>query len=291
MDKRTEQPENPYKKYNSRVRPYFSGCNNFMDFEPHWHDYYEIVIVLTPNFLHTVNGVTNEPKRGDVIILRPDVDTHSASRIDPSSPVLTREFNATPDFFRSVCTSLHPALADQIEAMPTAPQFYLSESSIMAVEEFCRYRYFEENDKLLRGEEAAQLHIMKRAVLSFLLGRYVQMKYYDAQHAPECVLQLADSLHDKDFIKLSVEEMAYQLGYSRTYLSQEFKKIYGVSIKRYLVLQRLSKAATQLSTTDMSISEILRENGWKKPSNFYDAFRNVYQMDPKDYRFIHKSKE
>ncbi|MBQ6421034.1 MAG: helix-turn-helix domain-containing protein [Clostridia bacterium] len=285
------EPENPKKTLTRRFRPYFSGCNNFMDMPTHWHDFYEIMLVLVPNFRHTLNGVTDAPKRGDVIILRPSVDAHSAVPIDPGKPVLVRDIAVEPDLFRSTCDALHPTLFGRIETAAAPPQFYLSESSLMAVEEFCHYPFFEENDKLLSGDEPDQIHMMKRAMLSFILGKYVQMKFYDAQHTPECILRLTDFLHDRDFVKLSVEEMAYQLGYSRTYLSQEFKKIYGVSIKRFLMLQRLSNAAVQLSTTDMSVTEIMRDNGWKKPSNFYDAFREVYQTDPKTYRSIHRQKK
>ena len=63
-----------------------------------------------------------------------------------------------------------------------------------------------------------------------------------------------------------------------------FKSVYGTSIAAHMKEHRMRKAAKMLLESDMSIGEIAFSVGYDNQSKFSTAFKDFFQMLPKEYR-------
>ena len=84
--------------------------------------------------------------------------------------------------------------------------------------------------------------------------------------------------------KLSLEEVANQVGFSREYFCRFFKQHMGITFLRYLNEVRISHAGRILMNTDKSISEVMQESGFTNQTIFNRLFKEIYGMTPRQAR-------
>ena len=84
--------------------------------------------------------------------------------------------------------------------------------------------------------------------------------------------------------RVSIEELASQIGISRGYLTRLVKDITGMSPKQYLINVRMVAAADYLKEGAMSIGEIAEACGYEDPLALSKAFRRHYGISPTEYR-------
>lgn len=88
---------------------------------------------------------------------------------------------------------------------------------------------------------------------------------------------------DKNYMNhVSIDKLAAQFSYNRTYLSQLFKKQYGYSLKEYLINKRLT-ASLDLILEGKSIAEVAYLVGYNNPYNFSNSFKAKYGVSPNKY--------
>ena len=78
--------------------------------------------------------------------------------------------------------------------------------------------------------------------------------------------------------------MAESVNLSPPYFCYLFKTITGVPPAKYLKALRMQQAATLLTTTFLSIKEIVRRIGLTDESHFVRDFKRLYGMTPSEYR-------
>jgi len=79
-------------------------------------------------------------------------------------------------------------------------------------------------------------------------------------------------------------DAARACGLSRDVFIRTFRSLMGVSFRQFAVRHRLSKAAEQLSTTDLPIKAIAREWGFTDTSHLHRLFSQHYGCTPLAYR-------
>jgi transcriptional regulator GlxA family with amidase domain len=82
----------------------------------------------------------------------------------------------------------------------------------------------------------------------------------------------------------SLGQMAESVNLSPPYFCFLFKSITGISPARYLKSLRMQQAATLLTTTFLSVKEIVRSVGCTDESHFVRDFKRIYGMTPSEYR-------
>ena len=83
---------------------------------------------------------------------------------------------------------------------------------------------------------------------------------------------------------LSLEKMAESVNLSPPYFCYLFKTITGVPPAKYLKALRLQQAAMLLTTTFLSVKEIVRHVGLTDESHFVRDFKRFYGVTPSEYR-------
>ena len=84
--------------------------------------------------------------------------------------------------------------------------------------------------------------------------------------------------------KISIEELAKNLGYTHIQFTRLFTKEIGMPPIVYLNELRLHKVKRLLGETDMSIGDIAMESGFENQFYLHNRFKKLYGMAPSVYR-------
>ncbi|KKO50753.1 AraC family transcriptional regulator [Paenibacillus sp. DMB20] len=82
----------------------------------------------------------------------------------------------------------------------------------------------------------------------------------------------------------SLIKMSEQLGYSPYYCSRQFNSITGTTLRDYIWMRRISRAALELRDTDERVLDIAVKYGFSSQEAFTRAFVKAFQVTPQAYR-------
>ncbi|MCR5264874.1 MAG: AraC family transcriptional regulator [Clostridiales bacterium] len=83
---------------------------------------------------------------------------------------------------------------------------------------------------------------------------------------------------------VSVEDIANAVNLSRSYLTEQFGRVYGLPPHEYLTMYRISAAKNLLLSTAMTITDIAERTGFRDVYTFSRVFRRVNGISPARYR-------
>lgn len=89
---------------------------------------------------------------------------------------------------------------------------------------------------------------------------------------------------------ISVEDIAAACGLNRSYFGKIFHESMGKTPQEFLISYRMTKATELLKLTDLSICDIGNVVGYPNQLHFSRAFKNVYGVSPRDWRYEHAGK-
>ena len=78
----------------------------------------------------------------------------------------------------------------------------------------------------------------------------------------------------------SLKEFAHQLGTNEFKLKYGFKQLYGTSVYRFLLQERLRKSKMLIQHTDHSIKTIAYQTGFKSIPHFSRVFKKTFGYTP-----------
>ncbi len=84
--------------------------------------------------------------------------------------------------------------------------------------------------------------------------------------------------------KISLEEMARELGYTSYYLSGKFQKETGRSIGSHIKQQKIESAKQLLDNSSLTFADISEQLSFSSPSFFSSTFRKYTGMTPGEYQ-------
>ena len=87
--------------------------------------------------------------------------------------------------------------------------------------------------------------------------------------------------------RITIEDLADELGVSASYLSRLFKKETGDSVSAYIRRQKIEMAKNLLRYSDYSMIDIANRLSFSSQSHFIQQFREYTGMTPKKYRDLH----
>lgn len=102
---------------------------------------------------------------------------------------------------------------------------------------------------------------------------------------------ISDSIRNScEYIKahltepIHVKKLAQQSGYAEYYFSHKFKKEMGISVKEYILHEKIEQAKVMLTSSDESIQKIGDSLAFGSRSYFYTCFQKAEGMSPSEYR-------
>lgn len=106
----------------------------------------------------------------------------------------------------------------------------------------------------------------------------------------ELAMNNAKAYIEKYFMKdISLDEISMVAGYSKSHFSRTFKKEMGINFSKYLIGVRINEAEKLIKNSDKSIYDISLEVGFNDYSYFSKAFKDTFDISPKEYRKNNKN--
>ncbi len=245
-----------------------SSCQSYRQ---HWHDYFEIEIVVNGTGKHYLNGKEYPISVGDAYLLTP-VDFHKIIA-DGTLEFVNVSFDATwlsekiqYFLFSPECVKTHRFDPSETESFISASELLKSEYEkggpcVSQLLEFLVSRFVPSNQAKLQGIEKNE-HIdgIMRAVA------------YVEQHFRE---------------RITLDDLARIAGYHPSYLSALFYKVTGETYTERLSSLRINYAKTLLKS-GFSVSEACFASGFGSLSNFSAIFKKSCGMSPAAYKSTDK---
>lgn len=262
-------------KDNNDILVYQCGmekCNNSYFYGPAVRDHYLIHVILKGKGKYYVNNKVYDLHSGQGFFIAPDVITYyEADRNDP--------WTYTWVGFKGLKAERFLKMADiNIEN----PVFNIN--NMKNVKE-----YFKEmcNVEVYKLSREVRLQGLLLLFLSELIEQNenkteVKQNYRDTYIKK--TLQFIEMNYNR---KISVEDMADNIGLNKNYFSTMFKSYMKMSPQNCLLNFRINKACELLKNTDFQVSDIARSVGYNDPLGFSKIFKKEKGVSPKEYRINH----
>ena len=89
--------------------------------------------------------------------------------------------------------------------------------------------------------------------------------------------------------EVTLKEISKYIGYSEFHTSRKFKEYTGSTLRRYIILRRLSNAAKDLRDKNVRIIDIAFKYGYNSQEAFTKGFKQAFKITPGEYRRTNKA--
>jgi len=111
----------------------------------------------------------------------------------------------------------------------------------------------------------------------------VSLNNKDSNQA-EAAIFIADYVQDNHTKKISLADIARELGYDYNYMSRYFHNTFNMTFTEFVNIYRLESAIKLLEETNKSIIDIALESGFQSVRNFNSFFKAHTGKSPSEYR-------
>ena len=249
---------------------------------------YKISLVLSDDCGAVIGGNAIFPKRGDIVIFRPE-EIHFG-RFPKSEKYRFVSFLIPVNLFEKVFVHSQELLSpfldnaeDKINLI--RPEGSYKQEMIKITEEAISL--------LLDGEEDfSDILVFAKLIeaLDILKRLYPEQKKRPVVSTLPPVVAKALELMQKEFPSFSgLEELSVQCGCSVTYLTQSFRHHIGTTIHGYLTSCRLENAR-RLLQEGLGVTEACYQSGFSDCSRFISLFKREFNTTPGKYKISAKNK-
>ncbi len=248
-----------------------------MAFAPHTHAAYTVATLLS--------GALNGAVAGTPVALEPG----TSALIGPGEP-----HEARADECELVSVAIDPILIDELlvhfgwyrpDARPVFRQRVVADPAIVGIATSL-------TRELVPGQSGQQLMVdaLVRQLGVHLLRTHIRVRRDPgielSRTGPvDRRLRRAIELMDAHCAEeLSLKELAAAAFLSEHYFAHLFKDVTGLTPHAYLANLRMERARTLLAQTELPITRIAAEVGYRSPSHFAHAFRGVTGETPRAFR-------
>lgn len=246
-------------------------------FRPHYHDYFELFLMLEGNAVHMVNGTEIPLSKGSLVFIRP-FDSHDYLCVDgkPFS-MLNIAFSA------ETCNLLFEFLGRGFERSHLLGSHLPPETKLNDYE-FNRIGKLMNNISALDPNNHCGIETAFRILLFNVFTRYFSETVDPQENIPLWLDEMCNIMKkDGNFTKGN--DFFFSLtDKSREHVSRCLKKYMGVTVTEYINSLRLNFIANMLSNSNHSIADIIFESGFNNISWATEQFKDKYGMTMRDYR-------
>ena len=151
------------------------------------------------------------------------------------------------------------------------------------INEYIRGLLFYFENPSLMNEELIRLKLKELILLLYKLN-YKNIRELLSTLFDPVELSFKSIVQSQLFEELNINEYAALTNTSLSTFKRKFKKVFGETPGKYIVDQRLQKAAKLLTSTNKRITEICFESGFSNLSTFSKSFSKKYACSPSEYR-------
>lgn len=239
------------------------------DVEVHWHEFYEIELILSGHGVCNIDSVPYSLERGFLYFLSP-ISFHE---IHFEGDVQLINIMFPPDFANINILS---------KILKAAPHFCttLCEEDVQFITALAK-------EAASCNDEPNSLDYME-TILNCILAKISMISSGERRNITispinQTIMYIQDNLSNE----LTLEKVSAIANYSPNYFSEIFRKETGSTFNAYVRNMRLSFAKKLLIYSTLTVTEICYESGFRDYSNFMRCFKNHTGMSPKVFRKEH----
>ncbi|MBQ9303275.1 AraC family transcriptional regulator [Butyrivibrio sp.] len=130
------------------------------------------------------------------------------------------------------------------------------------------------------------LNAVVTAILTELYGQLEVEKQNDNDPIGnnQIYSDIADYIRRNISENLKITDIANAFGYSPKYLSHLFSEVRGISLKQFIMSQKIDTACYYLTDSDKTVTQVASELGFSDMHNFSRAFKKSTGLTPSAYR-------
>ena len=245
------------------------------DYPLHYHDHFELELITDGSGYQIFNGEKMQLQKKDMYFLRP-LDYH---KIHSNQITIAHIKIKVSELSKWIIKRLH-SIRNPIVFHLNDEQFELFSYLFGLIEK-------EENNKI------DSLLDTKHSLIELLFTYFIRLD--------ESMAVLEDSIANKVIYylqrnkrftqKVSLDEVAQDVGYSKYYISTIFHKEYGTTIQDFIINQRIEYAKKLILETNYPMTEVIMECGFSSTSNFYYKFIEKVGCSPLKFKKMNASKK
>jgi AraC family cel operon transcriptional repressor len=239
----------------------------------HSHDYAEIFFVENGSGIHEVNGELQPLTSGDLVLIRPLIDTHCIRESDANLSIVHVAVRASS--VRFLETRYLDSNASFWGGAGRTPM-------ILALS-LHQQGWIQAATRRLSNSPRTRLEIdhFLLELVETLQGAPVSG---GAQQLTDWLQKACEMIEDPQYFAQGARGFALLANRSKEHVARELKKCLGRTPTEIVNQARMRYAADKLSRSSVPIIDIAMDCGFKSLSHFYSVFRVAYGMTPRRYR-------
>jgi AraC family transcriptional regulator, exoenzyme S synthesis regulatory protein ExsA len=256
------------------------SCPGSGEWEPSWAEHDRIMHMLTGSKSLRAAGHTWDLEPGDTVFIKKGVNF---LRQNTRDDVCLFVFFVPDEFIRA---TLREIAAD----LPSLPSPAEPREVAIRVQHDAGIAAFLQAMTVLFGASGTPPELLLKLKLKELIASIVvspanarlssYLRCVASRKGPSIpAIMEANCRHN-----LPLEAFAKLCNCSLSTFKREFRRHYGVAPGRWLLEQRLQCSERLLTTTGMSVTEIVFECGFEQPAHFARAFKARFGQPPSEYR-------
>lgn len=247
-------------------------------FRPHFHDYYEIFLLLDGEATHLVNGERIPLGKGALVLIRP-TDVHDYTvREGKSCYMLNITFTA--ETAEGLISYLGDGFfAERLLSAKLPPEVTLHTADISYILTHMT------TVRTIGEDEPARLQTALRILIFRILTRF--FADYSEESSPDMppwLSLLCGEMRKNANFTYGISRMMELSGKSREHLSRSMKKYIGVTPSEFVNDLRLRFIANMLKNSNHNIADIVFESGFGNLSWASTQFKRRYGVTMSEYR-------
>lgn len=256
-----------------------------MEFE-HFHSFFEIHVLLSPDALHYIKGVPYQIKQNDFVLLAPSL-LHKTSYLEgePSNRLIIQFMYPDDGYIFSDAYQklLSPFFCE-------LPIYRFSENQTSTLNQLINHivtisRHVGTPE--MTGTDELMIHNVFTEFL-YYFNQFKQDNLYKAERPTDQITQriyaVSNYIHNHYMEDLTLEDLAKEHFMSPYYLSHQFKNVTGYTITHYIHMVRIRNCQFQLINSSKKITEIAADCGFTSFSQFNRIFQKLCSESPSEYR-------
>lgn len=243
---------------------------NLHNYDLHWHDCFEIELILSGSATQILNGKRYEMSRGVIYLLNP-TDFHSV--VSDGAQVYNIMFSEG---------LLDEEVLQKILSVDKNIIFQLGERELKNAEFIMSQMLYEfENDADFSGAMIKNL----MECLFMMILRKCEFSLEEEKSSDSAVIRKALLyIHSRFRENPTMVQVAQIAGFNKNYFSGLFHSVTGKTYKEYLNSLKLAHAKKLTLSSKISVTEICYAAGFNSLTNFLRAFKKLYGMSPVQMR-------
>lgn len=237
------------------------------DYPLHYHDHFEMEIVTSGSGSQIFNGKEFHLEKGDIFLMRP-LDFHKIHS----------------DEIGFVCINVKPTIlpkwiTTKLQSITKPAIYHLTD------EDYDTLIHLTEMLKKEIDDKSEDTFLIKSTTISLIFSLF--LKQAKGNILNDDIVSRIIYYLQKDYRftkKVSLDEIANYVGYSKYYTSSVFHKKYGMTIQDFIINLKIEYVKKLLLETNYSITEIIMESGFSSTSNFYSIFLKMVGCTPLKFK-------